>query len=197
MPGPPSHFPLTSGIWRRTLGHVRAVDDVSFYLGEGETLGLVGESGCGKTTTGRAILRATGPISGEVVFTRRDGSRVEVTEADDRTIKLLRQEMQLVFQDPFASLNPRMTLFDIVADPLRVNRLARGNELEEDASLPSSVRSPNCRRMGRSIRSTRGDRGPLRWPTWSRSSPASCRVTADLSHGQRLEQALACASSAA
>ena len=84
-----------------------------------------------KTTTGRAILRAVEPIDGKVMFKRRDGSRVDVTQADDQTIKLLRQEMQLVFQDPFASLNPRMTLFDIVADPLKVNRLAKGQELED------------------------------------------------------------------
>lgn len=125
------HFPITSGLWRRTVGYVRAVDDVSFEIREGETLALVGESGCGKTTTGRAIIRALEPTSGEIIFKMRDGSHVLTTEVDDQTRKLLRQEMQIIFQDPFASLNPRMTVFDIVADPLKVNRLARGKQVDE------------------------------------------------------------------
>ena len=125
------HFPILSGWLRRTTGHVRAVDNVSFDVYEGETLGLVGESGCGKTTTGRAILRALEPTGGEVTFKMRDGSRVSTTTVDKDTLRLLRQEMQIVLQDPFASLNPRMTIFDIVADPLRVNSLAKGRPLED------------------------------------------------------------------
>ena len=125
------HFPILSGWLRRTTGHVRAVDNVSFDVYEGETLGLVGESGCGKTTTGRAILRALEPTDGEVTFKMRDGSRVSTTTVDKGTLRLLRQEMQIVLQDPFASLNPRMTIFDIVADPLRVNSLAKGRPLED------------------------------------------------------------------
>lgn len=128
------YFPITAGIWRKTVGHVRAVDDVSFELVEGETLGLVGESGCGKTTTGRAIMRAVEPTGGDIVFRMRQGEQVHVREVDSDTLKLLRQEMQIIFQDPFASLNPRMTVFDIVADPLKVNRIASGTELEDRVS---------------------------------------------------------------
>ena len=128
------HFPIVSGIWRRTKGYVRAVDDLSFDLMEGETLGLVGESGCGKTTAGRAMLRAVEPTSGEIWFGMRDGSRISTTAAGSEELRLLRQEIQLIFQDPFASLNPRMTVFDVVADPLRVNHLARGKEVEDQVS---------------------------------------------------------------
>ena len=125
------YFPIITGMLRRTTGYVKAVDDVSFSLQEGETFGLVGESGCGKTTTGRAILRAIEPTDGEVLFRMNSGERVNTATADRETLRRLRQEMQLIFQDPFASLNPRMTVFDVVADPLRVNRLARGSELED------------------------------------------------------------------
>ena len=125
------YFPIYAGMLRRLTGHVRAVDHVSFQLREGETFGLVGESGCGKTTTGRAILRAVEPTGGNVTFAMKSGERVDIAAADRDTLKLLRQEMQLIFQDPFASLNPRMTVFDVVADPLRVNHIARGQELED------------------------------------------------------------------
>ena len=125
------YFPIITGMLRRTTGYVKAVDDVSFSLHEGETFGLVGESGCGKTTTGRAILRAIEPTDGEVLFRMNSGERINTATADRETLRRLRQEMQLIFQDPFASLNPRMTVFDVVADPLRVNRLARGSELED------------------------------------------------------------------
>lgn len=125
------HFPIRKGLWQRTIGHVRAVDDVSFDLREGETLGLVGESGCGKTTLGRAIIRALKPTGGDVNFRMRDGSILNTSKAEGPQLKSLRHEMQFIFQDPFASLNPRMTVFDIVADPLRVNRIAKGKKLEE------------------------------------------------------------------
>jgi peptide/nickel transport system ATP-binding protein len=125
------YYPVVSGIWQRVTGHVRAVDDVSFDLRKGETLALVGESGCGKTTLGRAMVRLVDTTAGEVSFRLRDGRFVSTATKDGDVQRRLREEMQIIFQDPFASLNPRMTLFNIVADPLRVNRVASGSELED------------------------------------------------------------------
>ena len=125
------HFPITGGLIKKTLGHVRAVDEVSFGLAAGETLSLVGESGCGKTTAGRALMRLVEPTDGIVDYVMRDNSHINIPKASNDELDLVRQEMQIIFQDPFASLNPRMTIFDIVADPLRVNGLASGSELED------------------------------------------------------------------
>jgi peptide/nickel transport system ATP-binding protein len=111
-------FPIRKGFLRRTVGYVRAVDGVDFSVGPGETLSLVGESGCGKTTTSRCILRALAPTAGEILFRRADGAVVDVARLEKRALRPLRREMQMVFQDPFSSLNPRRTLLDIVAEPL-------------------------------------------------------------------------------
>jgi peptide/nickel transport system ATP-binding protein len=123
------HFPIQRGLLSRTVGYVKAVDGVSFYVREGETLGLVGESGSGKTTTGRVILRAYAPTSGEVWFADRDMGRINIAELDKRQLKKLRRNIQMIFQDPYSSLNPRMTLLQIVGEPLLVNEGLRGKEL--------------------------------------------------------------------
>jgi len=124
------HFPIYGkGFMRRQSGVVKAVDNVSFDLHAGETLGIVGESGSGKTTCARTILRALSPTSGEAIFRRPDGSTCDLVTLPERALKPLRQDMQMIFQDPFSSLNPRMTVGDIVAEPLVIHKLAKGREL--------------------------------------------------------------------
>lgn len=113
------HFPITKGLLKRTVGHVRAVDGVSFSIGRGETLGLVGESGSGKSTVARLILRLLEPTSGTIGFDGR-----ELTRMNAREMKPLRRRMQIIFQDPFSSLDPRMRVVDAVGEPLQVQRLA-------------------------------------------------------------------------
>jgi peptide/nickel transport system ATP-binding protein len=125
------HFPIKRGFLSRTVGHVKAVDGVSFYVREGETLGLVGESGSGKTTTGRMILRAYDPTAGEVWFADREMGQVNIAELDKGRLKRLRRNIQMIFQDPYSSLNPRMTLLQIVGEPLLVNNVARGKQLTD------------------------------------------------------------------
>ena len=125
------YFPIKRGFLSRTVGNVRAVDGVNLFIREGETLGLVGESGCGKTTTGRSILRALEPTSGEVWFKDDELGRVNVPSLEKDDLKSLRRNMQMIFQDPYSSLNPRMTLLQIVGEPLFVNHIARGQEMED------------------------------------------------------------------
>ena len=121
------HFPITSGLFiQRQVGAVRAVDGLDFFIKKGETLGLVGESGCGKSTAGRAILQLYKPTAGKVIFKGRD-----ITQANREELRLLRRQMQMIFQDPYASLNPRMTVGDIIAEQLKVHKLANGRERQE------------------------------------------------------------------
>jgi peptide/nickel transport system ATP-binding protein len=126
------HFVIKKGlIISRIVGAVKAVDDISFYIKPGETLGLVGESGCGKTTAGRLIMRAYNPTGGEIWFQDAKLGRVNVATLDRQQIHQIRMNMQMIFQDPYSSLNPRMTLLQIVGEPLLVNHIARGRELQD------------------------------------------------------------------
>lgn len=124
------YFPVEKGFWRKTVGYVKAVDKVNLYINEGETLGVVGESGCGKTTLGRCILRAIEPTEGSILF-RLNGDMIDITKLDKESLRATRRYTQMIFQDPYSSLDSRMTVLDIVGEPLLVNKLATGREMEE------------------------------------------------------------------
>jgi oligopeptide/dipeptide ABC transporter ATP-binding protein len=139
------HFPIRRGVLGRVAGHVKAVDDVSFSIKQGETLSLVGESGCGKTTTSRCILRAIEPTGGEIRFRTKDDASVDLATLTPKQLRPLRRQMQMIFQDPFSSLNPRMTISEIIGEPLLVNGLSdtternrRVAELMELVQLPAA-----------------------------------------------------------
>ena len=139
------HYPIHRGLLGRLVGHVRAVDDVSFGIDRGETLSLVGESGCGKTTTSRCILRAIAPTAGEIRFRGENGAEIDVARLPRKELRPLRRQMQMIFQDPFSSLNPRMTIAQIIGEPLLVNgmtdaraRNARVAELLQLVQLPAA-----------------------------------------------------------
>ncbi|WAH38104.1 ABC transporter ATP-binding protein [Alicyclobacillus dauci] len=120
------YFPIQAGLLRRTVGHVKAVDGVTFQVRPGETLGIVGESGCGKSTTGRMIMRVMEPTEGKIVF---DGE--DITNFQGKRLRDIRRKFQMVFQDPYASLNPRMAIQDIISEPLIVNGVANSKQAAE------------------------------------------------------------------
>ncbi|MGQ9623125.1 MAG: ABC transporter ATP-binding protein [Candidatus Caldatribacteriaceae bacterium] len=125
------YFPMVRGFLGRTVGYIKAVDGVSLFIREGETLGLVGESGCGKTTLGRCIARLIEPTGGKVWFRKSSGERVELTKLDLKTLKELRREIRMIFQDPYSSLDPRLTVMEIVGEPMKIHGIAEGRDLEE------------------------------------------------------------------
>lgn len=120
------YFPIKKGIFSKTVAHVKAVDGVDFYVKNGETLGLVGESGCGKSTTGRVILRLLEATEGTVIFQGKD-----IMTLGKEELQEMRRNMQIIFQDPYASLNPRMTVGDIIGEALDIHRIAKGRKREE------------------------------------------------------------------
>ncbi len=125
------HFPITQGLFGRVKGYTKAVDGVNFAIRQGETLGLVGESGCGKSTIGRCLVRAYQPTAGEILF-RGEGDRVtDLASLDRRGLQTYRKDIRMIFQDPYSSLNPRMTVFENVSEALRVNNMASQSEMED------------------------------------------------------------------
>lgn len=130
-------FPIRSGFFDRHVGDVKAVDDVSFRIERGETVGLVGESGCGKTTVGRCLVRAYAPTGGEILYNENEGSSasqghaIDLVKLSGKDLKAYRREIRMIFQDPYSSLNPRMTVFEIVSEVLHVNKLIAGSELKD------------------------------------------------------------------
>ncbi len=124
-------FPIKRGFLRRTVGEVRAVDDISFEIREGETLSLVGESGCGKSTTARCIIRAYEPTQGEILFNADGDETVDLAQLSMTELRPYRRQMQMIFQDPFSSLNPRMNIFEIISEPLLVHEVGTKSERED------------------------------------------------------------------
>jgi len=150
------YFPIRKGLFKKIVGHVRAVDGVDLVIREGETLGLVGESGCGKTTVGRTVLRLIDPTAGSILFQSRSNNGsgvkiepVDIVKASPRKLKTLRREMQIIYQDPYSSLNPRMKVWEIIGEPLIVHGLSKRKELKDRVKNLLEAVGLNADHMGR------------------------------------------------
>lgn len=124
------HFPIVKGLFGKISGYVKAADDVSFHIWPGETLGLVGESGCGKTTVGRCLVRAYHPTDGSILYRLADGTDVDLAKVDRKELQTYRKDIRMIFQDPYSSLNPRMNVFEIISEVLRVNDMYSPKDME-------------------------------------------------------------------
>lgn len=124
------YFPIVKGLFGKISGYVKAVDEVSFSIQPGETLGLVGESGCGKTTVGRCLVRAYKPTDGSIIYQLADGTDVDLAKVDSKELQTYRKDIRMIFQDPYSSLNPRMNVFEIISEVLRVNNLYSPKDME-------------------------------------------------------------------
>ncbi|MBQ7867852.1 MAG: ATP-binding cassette domain-containing protein [Clostridia bacterium] len=125
------YFPIKKGFFNKTVGYVKAVNDIEFEINAGETVGLVGESGCGKSTTGNCIVRLLDPTEGSILYTAENGVTIDLATASREEIRPYRREIQMVFQDPYSSLNPRMSVRDLIAEPLVINKMIDKNDISD------------------------------------------------------------------
>ena len=144
-----THFPIKKGFFKRLVGYIKAVDGVRFEIREHETFSLVGESGCGKSTTAKSIVRAVEPRDGKIVYKQRDGRTIDIVGASHHRLRSIRQEIRMIFQDPFQSLNPRFTIVDIVGEPLKNYGIAEGAVLKEQVAELLTDVGLDPRHMGR------------------------------------------------
>lgn len=165
------HFPIARGIFRRVVGHVYAVDGISFDIRQGETLGMVGESGCGKSTTGRSVLQLLEPTAGEVIFEGQDLTKLKSGE-----LRKMRRHMQMIFQDPYASLNPRMTVGSIIGEPLEIHNIGNVTERRERVQELLALVGLNPNFINRYPHEfSGGQRQRIGWPVrWQPTPSLSC-----------------------